>query len=321
MSRSAPLLCVPQELIDLIYAHLRPIELLPVASTSRRLYPKAQELFYRNYVLALDMSFTEGLRDTYATTLSRLQNVPLDARRSLCHASLSFAGRSRYRCRLGRVEVVENLITRLRTDFRIQDLKTSFDMPSWRLQNTDDEFPRFERVWELFHSLLLRKDNMSVCKTLALRCGDWDSQRCWVHICESLAQLMDMHQGTPLESLEIWIPQGTLMDFRAKLGKVTDIIGAVERWNSWRNEHIPLEEPFWVLCLTRIKGLKSVKVFAYDMYSHPPMQCRPLETITQIVILEDFFQETMIARTSDVIHDPRLDFDFVTKDDSVKIKY
>ena len=319
MSQSAHFLSVPQELIDIIYANLRPIELLPLASTSRQLYPKAQELFYKIYILSLEMTFTEGLRDTYATTLSSLQNIPLDARRSLRQASLTFAGQSWYRYHLGRVEAIENLVIRLRVDFSIQNLKISFDMPSWRFQYTDDKYPSFERVWRSFHSLLLRENNTSVCRTLALRCGCWDDQRCWVYICESLARVMDL--GTPLENLEIWIPQGTLMGFRTNLSKVIDIVGAAEKWNNWRYDYIPLEEPFWVLCLTRIKGLKSVTVFAYDTRCHPPVQCRPLETVTQLVILEDFFHGTMVARTSDVIHDPRLDFDFDTKGDSVKIKY
>lgn len=326
---AAPLLQFPPEIRSQIYSHLPPIGLLPLASTCYQLYHETQTLFYARYVFTLEplgevakSDFDEGAHYEYQSVVRQLVKMSLEARGSLHRASLIVSCPAEYQ---HGVEAVRSAIKILRTYLVLQDLVVTFGIPGHGIVSLYDGGPRvvdwfpLRSVWHPLRRLMIKGIGLPACKTLVLRfSGPQENMRYLVIVCECIAKTLQ--KGSFLKNLEIWLSRESLKDWKLDLAKVTDIVRAAETWNNSCAEWVEWDQPYWLLCLTRIRGLQRFEILLYNALESMSAQSVPVKPL-QLDGLQEFLDGIMVISKAVIVQDPRLDFQFETEGRLASIKH
>lgn len=326
----APLSQLPPEIRSQIYSHLPPTGLLPLASTCYQLYHETQTLFYARYVFTLEplckvaeLDTEEvGAHDKYQTVLRRLVDMSREARASLHRASLIVSCPAEYQ---HGAEAVRRAIKILRTHMVLHNLVVTFDVPGYGIVSLYDGGPRvvdwlpLRSVWHPLRRLMMKSIGLPACKTLVRRFSEpQENMRYLVIVCECIAKTLE--KGSFLNNLEIWLSRESLKDWNLDLAKVTDIVRAAETWNNRCPEWVEWDQPYWLLCLTRIRGLERFKILLYNPLESISAQSIPVKPL-QLEGLQEFLDGIMVVGDAAIVQDPRLDFHFETGGSLASIKY
>ena len=145
---------------------------------------------------------------------------------------------------------------------------------------------------------MLQNVGLPACKTLVLRYGHRDDAvgcealRDFAFMWESIGQTM--RKGSYLENLEIGFPP-PFWEYGIEHVDPSALVIAAETWEAVTslNALVPWEHLYWLLSLTRIKGLRSIKVTLYDRLSTAgaSQELKP----AQVDGLQAFLDSTMLA--------------------------
>ncbi|KAL8736976.1 MAG: hypothetical protein Q9181_002144 [Wetmoreana brouardii] len=174
--------------------------------------------------------------------------------------------------------------------------------------------PSNVRLWtstdDAILSLFKTQSGLPGCKRLIVCCGngsdmevdqvgevvgaDASSVEEWAGFCNALTTIM--RNGSSLEHLEVWIPASVLLDdepgFEIEFSRIARGLNDAEIDPRHR---IYFNEPFWVHFLTKIHGLKSVKVMLWNHWertSQQSMSVTPLE----VEGLREYLESKMVTR-------------------------
>ncbi|KAK3169336.1 hypothetical protein OEA41_008719 [Lepraria neglecta] len=260
--------------------------------------------------------------DNCHSAVTRLQQISVQARRSLRKASLIVASPSKYH-----EEVVERMGTPLkflRTSLALRDLTVIFDIFEDYPASTGGGFlgsnsikcQSTRRLWHPIRRLMLQNVGLLACKTLVLRYSHrddvvgYEALRDFAFMCESIGQTM--RKGSYLENLKIAFPP-PFWEYGIDHVDSSALVVAAETWDAVTslNALVSWEHLYWLLPLTRIKGLRSIKVTLYDRLSTAgaSQELKP----AQVDGLQAFLDSTMLAGAPNAAQDTRLDFRFDSK--------
>ena len=297
---------LPLELRENIYHFIPSHRLSRLARSCLQVYVEVQRFLYSNRPLIIEPIIFRlspipfPMFDGYGTVVDCLGRIPVMALRQIQKAVFVITWPSYYERNRWNLQFVEYF---LRYRIVSEDLTLVFDLPGHVYYR-----PRLPNLWPLLHRLITVTRGPHVRMRLILRCGQdswgWGLRNMLERqqICESLAEVVA--RGSCLRRLEVWLPHPPRCNAISQ-GKVpvTDIYSAVSTWNNRFSSFCGWWEPYWMLCLTRIKGLESIQVMLYR--AHISMYGQRQSPVPL------YLNENLLSQSLDNFpQDPRLNFYF-----------
>ncbi|KAL8869015.1 MAG: hypothetical protein Q9174_004592 [Haloplaca sp. 1 TL-2023] len=179
--------------------------------------------------------------------------------------------------------------------------------PRWKNPNIDDT--------DLMLSLFKTDGGLPQCTTLAICCSIErlmeperspgydgcifpDTMEQWSSLCNTLATIMQA--GSYLQHFEVWIPawfweKDDDPEEDIILSVVTQEVRDWQSWVPWRKYPVAFWEPLWVHCLTKIQGLKSVKIMRWNDRERTSEQSVPVKAV-EVEGFQEFLDSKMVTR-------------------------
>ena len=283
IAQSARLVILPGEILNLIYAELPDVDLLAFSSTCRKLYQEGRLIYFATRYVAI-------VRPNYERELRRLQSSPPMVKQFCRNASVTIGAWGESRSRVGLTAAVEYIhdafpalaSCTLLYKISYQDIKP-------------------DSVGELWMQNMLRQTpGQPSCDRLILYLVTYTSNPChplldWVEFCNRLALIVK--RGSTLKHLEVWLPGPRYKRPTKPRVTIEHILNVLKEWNAnarcghLARINISRDDSYWILALSIVRGLITVKVREYgarkELQGRQTVRTRKLEGVLQDVMLSN----------------------------------